>query len=209
MTRLKIAPAEAPEQLPPEMPEQLEQQEQLPPEITAELMPDDGQPTTPEMLQPDESADFSPVGLTTTTTNNYTRDEFRQKFAAVLEFLENPATANNCVTEIVTNGRNLTADKIYNLASRYKWLSWIIDSRTQIFADSLQIAAFLAVESNVIVMNWTGLNMFERLKIWLKNKAEQRKAAQKSGKRRSLFGWVFSGRAEAEKLTEQNSSQKV
>lgn len=174
-----------------------------------ELTPDDGQPTPPEVLAAEvqQSADFLPHGLTT-TTNNYTQEEFRQKFAAVLEFLENPAVANDCVTELITNGRNLTADKIYKLASRYRWLNWIIDSRTQLFADGLQIAAFLAIETNLIVMNWTGLNMFERFKIWLKSKAEQRKQAQSNSKRRSLFGWVFSARPDPERPTEQSNYAK-
>ena len=111
--------------------------------------------------------------------------------------------------ELITNGRNLTADKIYSVASRYSWLNWIIDRQTQVFADCLQIAAFLAVESNLIVMNWTGLNMFERLKLWLQQKAEQRKQARKEGKRKTtLFAWAFSGRQEAAKHTEQNSFAK-
>ena len=191
--------------------EEVTKPEEIPAEVlleqpTEELTPDDGNlnpPPPPPVEQ--AGADCLPLGLSTTTTNSYTQEEFRQKFAGLLEFLENPATANNCVQELVTNGRNLTADKIYNVAKRYSWLNWIIDRQTQVFADCLQIAAFLAVESNIIVMNWTGLNMFERLKLWLQQKAEQRKAERKAGKRKTLLGWVFSARPEAEKHTEQSS----
>lgn len=173
------------------------------------LVPNDGNPTPPPPVQETAPADSLPLGLEMTTpTTNYTQEEFRQKFAGVLEFLENPATANNCIQELVTNGRNLTADKIYSVASRYSWLNWIIDRQTQVFADCLQIAAFLAIESNVIVMNWTGLNMFERVKLWLQNKAEQIRQERREGKRKTLFGWVFSGRAAAEKHTEQSNFAK-
>lgn len=173
-----------------------------------ELMPDDGQTAElpPLPLEQAETPEELPevIGLPTfsETTNSYTADEFRAKFQSILEFLENPAAANDCAAELLANGRNLTADKIYNLASRYRWLNWIIDRRGQVLADSLQIAAFLAVESNVIVMNWTGLNLFEKAKIWLKNKAKERKEQLKNGQRRSLFGWVFSGHRAAAKATE-------
>lgn len=181
------------------------------PEELPELMPEDGQTTglpplplgqseTPESVQ--EELGLPNFSETTTPTNNYTAAEFRDKFQAMLEFLENPAAANDCAAELLNNGRNLTADKIYNLASRYQWLNWIIDRRAQVLADSLQIAAFLAVESNLVVMNWTGLNLFEKGKLWLKNKAKQRKEQLKNGQRRSLFGWVFSGRQAAAKATE-------
>ena len=181
------------------------------PEELPELMPDDGQtaelPPLPlgQVEAPEELPEE--IGLptfseTTATTNSYTADEFRAKFQSILEFLESPDAANDCAAELLANGRNLTADKIYNLASRYRWLNWIIDRRGQVLADSLQIAAFLAVESNLIVMNWTGLNLFEKAKIWLKNKAKERKEQMKNGQRRSLFGWVFSGHRAAAKATE-------
>ena len=208
MSKLKIAPAQ---ELPEVLPEQ-QQPETVPealPEVLEELQPSDGQPTpeVPEVATTSQSAEFLPHGLqmTMTRTDSYSPEEFRQKFAGILDFLENPATANNCMQELIINGRNLTADKIYNVATRYKWLNWIIDRKTQVFADSLQIAAFMAVETNLIVMNWTGLNIFEKGKIWLQQKAEQRRQAAKSGKRKTLLGWVFSGRREAEKPTEQSN----
>lgn len=189
--------------------ETLTEPQEVQPQPIDELTPNDGNPTPPPPVQETAPADSLPLGLEMTTpTTKYTQDEFRQKFAGVLEFLENPATANNCIQELITNGRNLTADKIYNVASRYSWLNWIIGRQTQVFADCLQIAAFLAIESNVIVMNWTGLNMFERVKLWLQNKAEQRRQERREGKRKTLFGWAFSGRAAAEKHTEQNNFAK-
>jgi len=175
-----------------------------------EVLPEDGQTEElpPLPLSNPETLDVNADGLPafsptmTATTNNYSPDEFRAKFQSVLDFLENPAAANDCAAELLANGRNLTADKLYNLASRHRWLNWIIDKRSQLLADSLQIAAFVAIESNLIVMNWTGLNMFERVKIWLKNKAKQRQAELKNGQRRSLFGWAFSGRQAPAKATE-------
>lgn len=175
-----------------------------------ELIPDDGQtaelpPLPLGEVETPESLPLSENGLkefSTTMTNNYTADEFRAKFQSILEFMENPDAANDCAAELLANGRNLTADKIYNLASRYRWLNWIIDRRGQVLADSLQIVAFLVVESNLIVMNWTGLNLFEKVKLWLKNKAKQRKEQLKSGQRRSLFAWVFSGHQAPAKATE-------
>lgn len=212
MSKLKISPVELPNTAPkiPEVLPEQQQPETIPeelPEVLEELQPDDGQNLAPELMPEtaSQSAEFLPHGLQMTTTTNYTPEEFRQKFAGILDFLENPAVANNCMQELILNGRNLTADKIYNVASRYKWLNWIIDRKTQVFADGLQIAAFLAVETNLIVMNWTGLNIFEKGKIWLQQKAELRRQAQKDGKRRTLFGWVFSGRQAAERPTEQNS----
>lgn len=188
--------------------EELNKQPQ--PEQIPELIPDDGQPENLAEFIP-EQANNHALGLpefgTTTATNNgiYTPEEFREKFKAFLEFMEKPETASNCTLELLTNGRNLTADKIYDLASRYSWLNWIIDSKTQILADFVQISAFVAVETNLIVMNWTGLNLFEKVKLWLKNKARERQAQAKQQGKRTLLGWAFSGRPEVAKHTEQNS----
>ena len=153
---LKIAPAEM-------MPE------------AVEVMPEDGQ--TENLPEPqldamtEESAavglpDFSP----TMTTNEgfYSRDEFRQNFNSFLEFLENPATATDAFSTIVGRGRDLSADKIYNLAERYNWLKWIIDRKTQAVSDLLLVTIFVTFESNLIIQNWTGISYIERLKLWLK-----------------------------------------
>ena len=182
------------------------------PEQIPELIPDDGQPENlAEFIPEQEQNNPANLGLpeylqTTTATNSiYTPEEFREKFKAFLEFMEKPETASNCTLELITNGRNLTADKIYDLASRYSWLNWIIDSKTQILADFVQISAFLAIETNVIVLNWTGLNLFEKVKLWLKNKARERQAQAKQQGKRTLFGWAFSGRQEVAKPTVQNS----
>lgn len=178
-----------------------------------EMQPDDGLPETaqaaPETTpEPDTAGvglpDFSAEMMT--NSEFYSPEEFRAKFQGFIEFLENPATAANCAGEIISAGRNLTADKLYNAASRYKWLNWIIDRRAALTAECLQVAVFVAVESNLIIQNWTGLNLFERLKIWLKNKAQQQKQLKKS--RRSLFGWAFSARPEPEKAIEPENLQK-
>lgn len=175
-----------------------------------ELIPDDGQPENLADYLPEQPEQNVNLGLpeysqTTTATNNYTAEEFREKFRSVLEFLENPATANDCAMELLINGRNLTADKIYDLASRHTWLNWIIDKQTQVFADFIQISAFLTVESNIIVKNWTGINMLEKAKIWLNNKVKEKQAQAKKQGKRTLFGWAFSGRPEVEKHTEQSN----
>lgn len=192
--------------------QELKEQHQPQPDNIPELIPDDGQmDKLAEFIPEQEQSNLANLGLpeysTTTATNSiYTQEEFREKFKAFLEFMEKPETASNCTLELITNGRNLTADKIYDLASRYSWLNWIIDSKTQILADFVQISAFLAIETNVIVLNWTGLNLFEKVKIWLKNKAKERQEqAKQQGKRRTLFGWRSSARPEVAKPTEQNS----
>ena len=178
------------------------------PEQIPELIPDDGQPQNLAEFIPDPEQNNVNLGLPefgTTATNNYTAEEFREKFRSVLEFLENPATANDCAMELLINGRNLTADKIYDLASRHTWLNWIIDKQTQVFADFIQISAFLTVASNIIVKNWTGINMLEKAKIWLNNKVKEKQAQAKKQGKRTLFGWAFSGRPEVEKHTEQSN----
>ena len=188
--------------------EKMEQAEQIP-----ELIPDDGQPENlAEFIPEQEQNNPANLGLpeylqTTTATNSgiYTPEEFREKFKSFIEFMERPETASNCTLELITNGRNLTADKIYDLASRYSWLNWIIDSKTQFLADVVQISAFLAIETNVIVLNWTGLNLFEKVKIWLRNKAKERQEQAKQQGKRTLFGWRFSARQEVAKPTVQNS----
>lgn len=191
--------------------EELNEQHQTQPEFIPELIPDDGQPENLAEFIPEQPEQNNPAlglpefGTTTATNSIYTPEEFREKFKAFLEFMEKPETASNCTLELITNGRNLTADKIYDLASRYSWLNWIIDSKTQILADFVQISAFLAIETNVIVLNWTGLNLFEKVKLWLKNKAKERQAQAKQQGKRTLFGWAFSARPAPAKPTEQNS----
>lgn len=182
------------------------------PEQIPELIPDDGQPENLADYLPEQAEQNNPANLglpeylqTTTATNNYTAEEFRDKFRSVLEFLENPATANDCAMELLINGRNLTADKIYDLASRHSWLNWIIDKQTQVFADFIQISAFLTVESNIIVKNWTGINMLEKGKIWLNNKIKEKQLQAKQQGKRTLFGWAFSARPAPAKHTEQNN----
>lgn len=184
--------------------------EQHQPEQIPELIPDDGQPQNladylPEQPEQNVNLGLPEFGTTTATNSIYTPEEFREKFKAFLEFMERPETASNCTLELITNGRNLTADKIYDLASRYSWLNWIIDSKTQFLADVVQISAFLAIETNVIVLNWTGLNLFEKVKIWLRNKAKQKQEQAKKQGKRTLFGSLFSARPEVAKHTEQNS----
>lgn len=175
-----------------------------------ELQPDDGTPENlSDLIDPynQKNLGLPELGVMTTptTSNLYSQDEFREKFTSFLEFLENPATANDCAMELLINGRNLTSDKIYNMASKYSWLNWIIDRQTQVFADFIQISAFLTIESNLIVTNWTGINMLEKGKIWLNNKVKEKQAQAKQKGRRTLFGWLSSARPDQEKHIEQNN----
>lgn len=178
-----------------------------------EIMPEDGQTEDlPELQQPEitaqESAaaglpDFCPT--MTTSEGSYCRDEFRQNFNSFLEFLENPSVAADTFSTIVGKGRELSADKIYNLAERYSWLNWLIDRKTQALGDLLLVTIFVTFESNVIIQNWTGISYLEKAKLWLKNKAKEKKSAVKIGRFRSLFGWGYSVPADQEKATGPNS----
>lgn len=190
---LKIAPADMPE--------------------AVEILPEDGQTEDlPELQQPDMTIEESAaVGLPdysstmTTSEGSYSRDEFRQNFNSFLEFLENPSAATDTFSTIVGKGRELSADKIYNLAERYSWLNWLIDRKTQALSDLLLVTIFVTFESNVIIQNWTGISYLEKAKLWLKNKAKEKKSAVKSGRFRSLFGWGSSAPADQAKATGPNS----
>lgn len=195
--KLKISPAETTE---PELPE---------------VMPDDGQtedlpepPTTTETGEPLAAGLPEYSAKTPTATNEpglYSPEEFRDCFASFLDFLKNPETANDAFAEVVGRGRQLTADKIYNMASRYKWLNWLIDRRTQVVSDAVTIAAFLVFESDLIFQNWTGQSWLQKTKIYLKTKVNQKRQEAKTAKRgfiRKLFGSASSAQAEPVKATE-------
>ena len=80
-----------------------------------EILPEDGQTEDlPELQQPEITAQESAAaglpdcsGMMTTSEGLYTRDEFRQNFNSFLEFLENPAAANDTFSTNVGKGREL------------------------------------------------------------------------------------------------------
>lgn len=154
----------------------------------------------PEVAPVDFSADFSP---TMTTSNFYSPEEFAKNFADFLDFLKNPATATDAFETLRAEGQSLAADKVYNMATKYKWLNWLIDRRTRLLHDAALLSLFVAVESNAIIVNWTGISIFEKGKLWLKNKIKQRQTAQATSGRRSV--WGFLGRQAVEKPQKQES----
>lgn len=186
-----------------------EQTEQLQ-EIPQELSLSDGQTEDlPEFNQePEQNSqsqeEFSQVSLMMTTNDDryYSQSEFEKVFSDFLEFLKNPATAADTFETVRAQGQSLAASKVFEMAKKYNWLNWIIDKKTQIFHDSLLIAIFAITESNAVIMNWTGVSVIEKGKIWLKSKIKQHAQAAQSGKR-SVLG--FLGLRGAEKQQKQEN----
>ena len=153
-----------------------------------------------ECNQPQAGADGCPISssmMTNENSNLYTQGEFEACFNEFLIFLKSPDVSLDTFEALRAQGQSLAAGKIYNMAQKYKFLRFIIDRKTRIMHDLALIGIFTACEANAIVMNWTGISMAEKAKIWLKGKIRQRQlAAQTSGKRSV---WGFLGRRGAEK----------
>ena len=145
------------------------------------------------------------------TTNNaryFSEDEFQREFDEFLTFLKNPQTATDTFETLRAEGQTLAAAKIYNMATKYKWLRFIIDRRTQVIHDALVLSIFAVTETNAIVYNWTGISIIGKFKIWLKGKVKQRaEVAQQQGKRRSV--WAFLARQGAAKQQKQETSSET
>ena len=192
---------------PEQIPELAEQQEiQLTDGQTENLPEFNGQPQT-------TAADYqsSAVSLQMMTTNNaryFSEDEFQREFDEFLTFLKNPQTATDTFETLRAEGQTLAAAKIYNMATKYKWLRFIIDRRTQVIHDALVLSIFAVTETNAIVYNWTGISIIGKFKIWLKGKVKQRaEVAQQQGKRRSV--WAFLARQGAAKQQKQETSSET
>ena len=174
----------APEQIQPESaPEQIQPQ---PEELTlsdgiAEQAPEF---IAPELNNLNRAESLQDSLMTTTATNNqfFTQGEFEAAFNEFLSFLKNPATAADTFETVRAQGQSLAASKIYEMANKYKWLNWLIDRKTRLMHDALLISIFAVTETNAIVLNWTGISLIEKGKIWLKSKVRQRAAASQ-GKR--------------------------
>ena len=181
---------------------------------TAELQLSDGQTDSLPDLQPanlnsQENADLLQTSyseMMTSDSRYFSRDEFATEFNNFLAFLKNPATATDTFETLRAEGQELAAEKIYNMACRYKWLKFLIDKRAQVVHDVLVMSIFAVTESNAIVYNWTGISLIEKGKIWLRGKVKQRaQQAQTSGKRSV---WGFLARRGAEKAQNQENSSE-
>ena len=118
-----------------------------------------------------------------------------------LTFLKNPATAADTFETVRAQGQSLAAGKIYEMANKYKWLNWLIDRKTRLLHDALLIAIFATTETNAIVLNWTGISLIEKGKIWLKSKVRARAAASQG--KRSVWGFL-APRAAAKQAKQEN-----
>ena len=159
----------------------------------------DNLPETPEFNQDSQAAaDGLPIGSPTMTTSDeryYSRGEFEAAFNEFLIFLKSPETSLDTFEALRSQGQQLAAGKVYEMAQRYRFLRFLIDRKTQLLHDFALISIFAACETNAIVMNWTGISLAEKVKIWLKEKIRLR-AMQKADKPK---GWGFLGRRVAEK----------
>lgn len=177
-------------------------------EITEEIQLSDGQTNSiPELQQTNQPEDCSTGCLTMTTTTDdgcYSQGEFESAFNEFLTFLKSPDVSLDAFEALRAQGQQLAAGKIYNMAQKYRFLRFLIDRKTQLLHDCALISIFAACETNAIVMNWTGISLAEKGKIWLRSKIKARaEAAQASGKRSV---WGFLGRRAAAKQPKPGNS---
>lgn len=201
----KFSSEQPEEQQQPEMitdqPEVLPEVEPQPETITTEeVQLSDGQ--TDSIQQPESQfSDALPNGLPQMmTTNNgryYTKEEFEQVFKGFFDFLKDPTAAGDVFGTIEEKGRNLAAGRVFEMAQRYKWLNWLIDKQTAVLHDCALISIWAAVETNTIVLNWTGVSIFQKVQIWLKSKIKTKAEQAAQEGKRSV--WGFLGRRAAEK----------
>lgn len=197
-----------------EMPETLPEVEQtttqdvlLMPEVSdsqPEVVLTDGQtdniPPVEQLQAMNQSSDARPLGLPTMTTIDdryYTKDEFYDVFNGFFDFLKDPNAAADCFGTIQERGRKLAAGRMYDVAKRYKWLNWLIDKNTAVIHDAALISIWAATEANIIVLNWTGISIFEKGRLWLKSKIKAKAEAEANKGKRNV--WAFLGRRAAEK----------
>ena len=186
------------QQATPEVLPEVEQPETIIPE---EVILSDGQTDNIPSPETSQFSDVQPNGLQpmmmTNSDRYYTQDEFKDVFKSFFEFLENPQTAGDVFGTIEEKGRNLAAGRVYEMAQKYRWLNWLIDKQTAVLHDCALISIWAAVETNTIVLNWTGISLFQKVQIWLKSKIKTKaEQAAKEGKRSV---WGFLGRRAAEK----------
>lgn len=193
--------------------EQIMQQPELTPEQPApleelpEMQLSDGQTEAlPEYLDQTGAGSFQNFGAMNPTTSSryYTEEEFNQVFGDFMAFLKNPEVATDMFGNIHEKGQRLAAGKVYEMASKYKFLRFLIDRQTQILHDMLLLSIWAACETEAICMNWTGISLFGKVKIWLRGKIKQK--AEESAKEGRRSVWAFLGRRGAEKAQNPESS---
>ena len=145
----------------------------------------------------DFGADCSPM---MTNSGIYTQEEFNKCFNDFLTFLKSPEVASDAFGNIHERGQAIAAQRVYELAHKYRFLRFLIDKNAHLFGDLAIVTLWGAIEANAIVMNWTGINYLTKAKIWLNEKIKQR--AQKSAESKRK-GWGFLARQVAEKQPKQ------
>ena len=173
-------------------------------QINEEIKISDGQteqiPPLAESLPEVSPADLQAGCPMTATSDTYTREEFSAVFNDFLTFLKSPDTSIDTFEAIRSQGQELAAGKIYEMADKYSFLHWIIDRRTAFLHDMALISVFIGCETQAIVYNWTNISLKEKITTWLKSKFKQRiQAAQQQPKSAKRFGWGFLGRRDPER----------
>lgn len=154
----------------------------------------------PEFNQPETSLETGLQICSETMTSDdryYSQGEFESAFNEFLSFLKSPQTSLDTFEALRAQGQSLAAGKVYNMAQKYRFLRFLIDRRTQLLHDCALISIFAACETNAIVMNWTGISLAEKAKLWLKSKIKARQQAAQAAGKRSV--WGFLGHRAAEK----------
>lgn len=142
--------------------------------------------------------------MTTNDDRYYSQGEFESAFNEFLTFLKSPETSLDTFEALRSQGQSLAAGKVYAMAQKYRFLRFLIDRKTQLLHDCALIGIFAACETNAIVMNWTGISLAEKGKLWLKGKIKARQQAAQAQGKRSV--WGFLGRRAAEKPQKPESS---
>lgn len=158
----------------------------------------DNLPPAPEYSE--QNPELEEVGLpnyspTITSDGIYSPEEFKICFNDFLTFLKSPEVAADAFGNIHERGQAIAAQRVYELANKYRFLRFLIDKNAHLFGDLAIMSLWATIETNAILLNWTGINYLQKAKIWLNEKIKQ-KAAQSSGKRK---GWGFLGRQAAER----------
>lgn len=175
------------------------------PEVTEPQLTDgqtDNLPPAPEYSE--QNPELEEVGLpnyspTTTSDGIYSPEEFKDCFNDFLSFLKSPEVAADAFGNIHERGQAIAAQRVYELANKYRFLRFLIDKNAHLFGDLAIMSLWATIETNAILLNWTGINYLQKAKIWLNEKIKQKaaqSAAQSSDKRK---GWGFLGRPVAER----------
>lgn len=177
------------------------------PELTEPQLTDgqtDNLPPVPEYNeQAEQVAEAGLPNYSQMTMNSglYSQEEFNKCFNDFLTFLKSPEVAADAFGNIHGRGQAIAAQRVYEMAHKYRFLRFLIDKNAHLFGDLAIVSLWATIETNAILLNWTGINYLQKAKIWLNEKIKQ-KAAQSSGKRK---GWGFLGRQAAEKQPKQEN----